>query len=265
MLPEAKATRIMVAGSRRKNRMIEYIKVKKTVRVSELSSHFGVAEMTVRRDLAEMEESGIVRRFHGGARLAENAFHKESEFLSRSDVNLVQKQLIAQKALSFLNDGATIYIDGSTTCSELARILPCNKRLTVFTDSIEALCVLRDKSAYLTLYLISGELARDKNTLDGYFALKASQQINVDTVFFSCAGFTDEGITNKGLIGTQVKKTFLKNARRKVLLADSTKYGQYYLYMISTWNDIDTLITDNGLSEEARKFIRTQHTQIIIA
>lgn len=249
----------------RQNQILEYLKLKKSARVTEMADHFNVTNMTIRRDLTLLEKNGLVKRSHGGAVPVVNNNVEETNFSTRSIKNLRQKQAISQKAVSLISDHTSIYIDGSTTCSELVKLLPNNMRLTVFTDSVAALIELRDRHEQISIFLIGGELAADNNTLDGYIAVNIIQKICVDMCFISCAGFTAEGITNAGLIGTSVKKIILKNSKRRILLADSSKYDSRYLYMLSRWQDIDILISDSGLDGTAREKLEQQNINILIA
>lgn len=248
----------------RQDKILEYLKTKKSARVTELADYFNVTSMTIRRDLTDLEKNGLLKRFHGSATLISNNTG-ETNFLTRSVKNQKQKKLISQKAVSLIPDGSSLYIDGSTTCSELVKLLPSNMQLTVFTDSVAALVELSGRRDQISIFLIGGELSADNNTLDGYIATNIIQKIYVDICFISCAGFTEEGITNAGLIGTSVKKTILKNSKRRVLLADSSKYDKRYLYMLSRWQDIDVLISDYGLDKASREKLEHQNINIIVA
>lgn len=245
--------------------ILEYIRKNKIVKVNELSEYFKVADMTVRRDLIFLEKNGLIIRTHGGAMLSDYMSNSESTFVSRQIQNLAQKRVIAEKAISFINDNLAIYIDGSTTCNEITRIIPQKKNITVFSDSIAALLELRERIENLTVVLTGGELSSDNNTLDGYIAVEMAKKICVDIGFMSCGGFSEEGITNTGLIGIQVKKTILHNAKTRILVADSSKFNKRCIYMLSGWEKIDYLISDEGLGEDNAKKIEKQGTQVIIA
>ena len=244
--------------------ILDYIRKKKIVKVNELSEYFNVADMTVRRDLICLEQNGLIIRTHGGAMLADYMSNSESTFISRQIQNLPEKRIIAEKAVSFMEDNLAIYIDGSTTCSEIAKILPQKKNIMVFSDSIAALIELRERLENITIVLAGGELARDNNTLDGHIAVETAQKICVDVAFISCGGFSEEGITNTGLIGIQVKKIILNSAKTRILVADSSKYNRRCIYMLSGWDKINYLISDGGLNTDEAKKIEKQGTEVLI-
>jgi len=245
--------------------ILEYIRKKKIIKVNELIEYFNVADMTIRRDLIFLEKNGLIIRTHGGAMLADYMANRESTFVSRQIQNLAEKRIIAEKAISFITDDMAIYIDGSTTCSEIAKIIPQKKNITVFSDSIAALTELRERLEDITIVLTGGELAGDNNTLDGYIAVEMAQKICVDIGFISCGGFSEEGITNTGLTGIQVKKTIINSAKTRILVADSSKSNKRCIYMLSGWDKIDYLICDKGLDEDTAKKIEKQRTAVLIA
>lgn len=253
-----------MANSDRQNRIYSYIKEKQSVRVSELIGKFHVTDMTIRRDLDKLESIGLINRVHGGAKIA-STNSSESLFETRIVENMDKKRRIARRALEHITNNLTFYIDGSTTCYEIVKILPNDKNLTIFTDSFEALILLRNRLDKISVFLIGGELSKDSNTLDGYIAVETAQKLFVDACFISCGGFTIDGFTNTGMIGSQVKKLILKNAKKRYLIADSTKYNKRGLYMLGGWDTIDTLITDDELSYEAQMELKKRQIELILA
>ena len=115
----------------RQNLICSYIQEKQTVRVSELISKFHVTDMTIRRDLDKLEETGLIVRFHGGARAAEGS--TEFSFSTRTVENAEKKRQIAQRALERIPDHCTLYIDGSTTCNEI--VLPSIYSCLLYTSA----------------------------------------------------------------------------------------------------------------------------------
>ena len=247
----------------RQSLIYEYIKQHTEVGVADLIKKFQVADMTIRRDLSKLQDMGLIRRVHGGAVLVDTS-HRESTFTVRSIANLESKRRIAEKAVEFISEGSSLFIDGSTTCSELAKILPDGKNLTIFTNSLAFINEMKSEKKLDNLVLLGGELSKDENTFDGTFALELASKIYVDCMFFSCSGFSQNGISNAGLIGTQVKKIILNNSKKHVLLADSSKYDNQGLYMLCKMDEIQVLITDKGLRHEAHDEL-SKSVELILA
>ena len=114
----------------------------------------------------------------------------------------------------------------------------------------------------IELVLLGGTLERDGNTFDGLLAVENARRIQVDCCFFSATGFSDEDVVNSGMIGSQVKQLMIRNARKVVLLADSTKYGKRGIIKLCRWSDVDVFIADCGLPEPARAAIRAAGTEV---
>jgi DeoR/GlpR family transcriptional regulator of sugar metabolism len=142
-----------------------------------------------------------------------------------------------------------LFIDNSTTCSELSRLLATGHRHTVLTDSLSVLLELSGKPG-IELVLLGGALDRDGNTFDGLLAVESARRVQVDRCFFSCRGFSIDAINNAGMIGCQVKQIMIQNSGRCFLLADSTKYGWGGIIRLCDWRDVDVLISDDGLAED---------------
>ena len=157
-----------------------------------------------------------------------------------------------------------MFLDGSTTCSELAKLISPYSRITVYTNSIASFMILRHLPN-IRIFFIGGFLAPDRNTVDGTESLSVARDIFVDAAFISCSGFSREEIVNSGSSGSHLKSIMLKNAHRRYLLADHTKQDIKGLYHLSSWQDIDTLITDKALPPDFSAFLQTAGVQVLSA
>ena len=233
-----------------------------SVKVNNLADKLTVSEMTVRRDLLELERCGLAKRIHGGA-VKITSINEKNFFLRKVENHEIKKKL-AEAAIQILREGESIFLDAGTTCYELAKILPRDIGVTVVTNGL-AVAVECHRQAHCKVILLGGILDEDGNTFGGMMALGNACQISVNHCFFSAAGFTNEIITNPGMIGTDVKKQMLKNARNRILVVDSSKYDKRGLVELCCWEQIDMLITDSQLPETAQNFIATQGVQVKIA
>jgi DeoR/GlpR family transcriptional regulator of sugar metabolism len=164
--------------------------------------------------------------------------------------------------VEFLQGGESIYIDGSSTCGELAKLLSTtDKSFLVVTDSLYVVLELNQKSN-IELLVLGGVLDKDGNTFDGVLTIENAHKVMVDCCFFSAKGFSPEQISNAGMTGSQVKQLMIRQARRRFLLADSTKFGRMGIFKICDWNEVDVLISDHGLPESALAGLRRQDMEI---
>jgi DeoR/GlpR family transcriptional regulator of sugar metabolism len=244
----------------RRKKIYDLIKNIGETKNSMLSKKFDVSEITIRRDLDKLEEAGLIKRAYGTSKIIDGV-NSPLLFKSRENENRSAKQKIAQKALSLLENVNSIYIDESTTCYELVKILP-EKPLIVFTNNISSVLILRQTPRIKT-FVIGGFLADDTNTTDGEVAINTAKNIFVDLAFISCHGFSAKGFVNDGLIGSQVKKIIIENSMKTCLLADNSKFNRRGLFMLGTWNEIDAFITDEVLPETDIEIIKKFGVEII--
>lgn len=247
----------------RKRLIFDLVNRKGSASVTELIQILAVSDNTVRRDIKSMAREGLVKRVHGGATVL-SLDGEEKPFASRRIEEQARKRAIAELAITFLKDGESVFIDGSTTCSELSRLLASGRRHTVVTDSLSVLLELSGKPG-IELVLLGGALDRDGNTFDGLLAVESARRVQVDRCFFSSRGFSIDGISNAGMIGSQVKQIMIQNSARCILLADSTKHGQSGVIRLCGWREVDVLVTDTGLPEDIAEAIGRAGTEVLRA
>lgn len=236
----------------RKQKIINLLNTKGTITTVELTEALGVSEMTVRRDIAAMAEENLLKRVYGGA-VALNGEYEDTSFINsfvrRQVVEIDKKRAIARRAVQFIQEGSSVYIDGSTTCGELVKLIPkLNKSIQLVTNSMNVMVELHNINN-IELVCLGGELEKDGNTLDGILTVENAQKVMVDMCFFSAKGFSREYINNGVMTGSQVKQLMLSRAKQRILLADSTKYGKAGLFNICGWSEVDVLISNNDLPD----------------
>jgi len=243
-----------------------YAILRKKGRVSclELQQDLGVSLMTVRRDLDKLVSKGLVQKFHGGAELSRPNLLQELPFSKRKRVEVEKKVAIATEAVNLVADGDRIYIDGSTTGEEFAKRLRGRQNLIVVTDSLSIQLELFQTPG-ITVILLGGTLQADGNTIEGPIAIDNAHRLKCDKAFFSCAGFDESGITNPGPIGTEIKRIVSTRADKSILLADSTKWGKRGFMQFMDLSEIDLLVTDDSISNEALEVLKRIHVETLVS
>jgi len=224
-----------------------------SVDVDDLSTGFEVSQETIRRDLKTLEQAGMVRRVHGGA-IAVERLAFEPALDERDRLMTGEKEVIAQEAVSRLPEsGASILLDAGSTTRRLAQVLPPDCGLTVVTNSpaIGLLLAHRDD---LTVMLIGGRLrTRTIATVDEW-AIHATSLIHVDVAFMATNGLsTAHGLTTPDPAEAAIKRGMIGTADEVILLADHTKVDDDYFARFGDVADVDLLVTDSGLDDEATK------------
>ena len=214
------------------------------ISIKEMSQKLGVSEMTIRRDLEWLHSEGLSTKVHGGAIAKDYLVPSMTlKYLERKVENEESKKKIAQKAVSLLTDGYTIFLDGGTTCGEIANYLPTDINLRVVTNSLHIHSAILNMEN-IEAVLLGGVLSEDKNTLDGIITLDSAKSIKVDIAFFSAAAFDVDSVMNFETIGLSVKKEMLKNSVFNVFVCDESKFGSNGFYKVADWSQIDFFISD---------------------
>lgn len=253
-------------GEARRNAIAAMLKREGFVSSSWLQHEFKVSDITIRRDLDKLALQGILERVHGGARSISNAdgASQEAAFHERVHSFQGQKKAIGQRAAMLVDEGSSIFLDGSTTVVHMAQFLESFKKLTVVTDSLAVLQALAHAPG-VELVVLGGSLQADGNTIDGPFAMENAEQIRVDALFFSCSGLDAQGVYNPGTVGTHIKRLLIAKAKRRVLLASSEKYGLHDFYLLCSLADIDVIVTDAPPAPDAEAAFSRQGIELLIA
>ena len=249
-------------ASDRHAQLIRLLKKRGYCSVVEMSQLLNVSPMTIRRDLHMLHEKQIAEVTHGGARFSASK-RIEPDFDIRTHEHLAEKQAIGKLAVErFIEEGDVVGIDSGSTALEIVRNLP-NIPLTIVTHSLAAANVVAQNKRY-SLIVLGGILQHEANCLCGPQAIAALQTLYINKLFLSTSGLVaPDGLSCNNLADAEVKQALISSSRQTILCMDSSKVGRAYLARFATLNDIDTLITDNGISDESREAIERQQIEII--
>ncbi|MEU3015938.1 DeoR/GlpR family DNA-binding transcription regulator [Nocardiopsis sp. NPDC007018] len=218
------------------------------VDVTGLASEFDVTYETVRRDLTALERHGVLRRVHGGAIPVERLGF-EPALTVRDSVMTQEKERIAKAALAELPDEGAILLDAGSTTGRLAEQLPTDRELTVVTNSLSIALTLTPRTN-VNLMLLGGRLRTRTQASVESWALRAIAECYVDVAFMATNGVSVErGLTTPDPAEAEVKRAMIASSRRAVLLADHTKVGNDHFARFAAVEDLDLVITDNGLAD----------------
>ena len=219
------------------------------VTVKQLCDTLFASESSIRRDLKALELSGLVKRSYGGATLAVN-FSNIVTFNRRTRQNVNAKKEIAQKAATLINDGDVVFLDQSSTAFYLANEIINRASLTVVTNNIEIMMLLSNSNIKL---ISSGGFLSDenRNCLIGGDAQQTFENIFANVVFFSVKAVSDNGmVCDCSREEIVVRNAMLKNADKKVLLCDSSKFGITAPFVQCRLDDVDYLISEEDCSKK---------------
>ncbi len=233
-------------GERDRNIMI-LLAERGIVNVSELAEKFQVSEVTIRTDLRGLEERGLVARTRGGA---VPTLHRD--ILERQAQRVDEKARIARAAAELVEDGDVIMIEAGTTTAQVVRFLGGKRDVHLVTNSMLAFNFSRANPA-LQVTMTGGDFRRSTESFVGPLALRVIERMNVKWAFVGTDGFSAEkGMTTHLVEAAEIVMAMKKNAERTVLVADASKYGRIGFASMLSLQEVDMVITDKSLSQEAR-------------
>ena len=210
------------------------------VSVGELAKTLYVSEMTVRRDLAEMEKGGYLKRYRGGAVLKQS--DGEMPVSERYLMNKEEKQALAAMGKEYLADGMTVFLDSSSTCGYLVPYLAALEGVTLVTNSVKTL--LSAAEMHVPAILIGGEYYEQDMCLVGSLAEESVRALNVDLAFFTTAAYDEESgiISDFDLRQTAIRKQILAGAKKSVFLFESYKLEKRMLYTLCRKEEVSAVL-----------------------
>jgi DeoR/GlpR family transcriptional regulator of sugar metabolism len=262
-------------AEQRRALILDEVRRRGGVRVNELTRKLNVSDMTVRRDLDVLARQGVIEKVHGGAVPVIEASTHEPGFEVKSSLELSAKEAIARTAAVMAVPGSSIALSGGTTTYALAQHLLDVPDLTVVTNSVRVADVFHAAQAAGSpaaqrpggaTVVLTGGVRTPSDSLVGPVADQAIRSLHFDVLFLGVHGISAEaGLSTPNLAEAETNRRLVRSARRVVVVADHTKWGTVGLSSFATLGQVDTLVTDAGLSAEAREEIIEQLPGLLVA
>jgi len=251
----------LIAAERR-NRIAQLVGQQGSVRVSKLSELFQISEVTIRNDLDVLTQQGLLVRDRGGAIRNENG-GLFIAYAQRASINLDAKRRIGRMAATLVTSGETIAMDAGTTVMEMAKSLSSDLAVTVVTNALNvATQVGALPKAHVII--IGGALVRETLSTLGPRSEHDLSEIAVQKVFLGANAMDAKfGITDTPAELARSKYLIAKAGRQVILLADSSKWGRVSFAKVLPLSEIQVLITDRELPQEAQAIIRDMGVELI--
>lgn len=221
--------------------------------IEELCERFSISVATARRDLDQLEKQGRLRRTHGGAQAVEPLFYEPfrhvSTFQVESDKHAEEKRRIGIAAAELIQEGDTIAVTAGTTALYVTRGIPVDKKITVVTNTVNVAMELSNRPD-LNIFVTGGFMHGGWFSLVGSAATQAMRGIFVDKVFIGANGVhAEHGITAFHPDEAGFNTVMVKQARQKIVVADSSKLGQLATHLFCPIEEVHILITDEGATD----------------
>lgn len=247
----------------RRNAIVELINEKGTVSFSQIKDAFpNVSEMTLRTDLRILDGAKRILRIHGGAKSVQVLIGTDDFLNRKSVINIPEKQIIAEKALTLLHRDTTVFLDSGSTATMFARQFPDQSNL-IYTTGLSCATELANLSEP-TVMLPGGKLNRYSQSVFGISAIRELERVNFHQAFLGITGFhPDAGFTCGISDEAFLKQTAIRRSEQVILLMDSSKIGVKCTFGVCGFADIDIVVSDGKLPEDFLAECRRYGIQVV--
>jgi DeoR/GlpR family transcriptional regulator of sugar metabolism len=257
-----------ISARERRQRIAGLLEDEGRVSVADLSTRFGVTDVSIRRDLMILEDAGRLRRVHGGAVTAARR-GRESGFAAKARENRELKARIGAVAAGLVRAGDVIVFDSGSTVAQVAtHIAAPLRRGSAITAVTNSLPVIDEIAGWDSPHLVclGGLYLPDHEALVGPQTIADLRDLSADVVFIGCDGLTIEtGLTTPHVLVAEVGATMAARARRVVAVADSSKLGRRGFTPIVPLSAVDVLVTDDGAASNELARVRGEGIEVILA
>lgn len=240
----------------------------RSLTIEQMVDHFGVSADTVRRDIAELADKGLVNRVYGGATLpagVNSALPDLGRWRERHADHRAEKVAIAARALEMVPDGSTVALDSGTTAFEAAKQMGRCKDLLVVTNSVRAAAQLVERADH-RVYLMGGALGRSLSTFGAFVDEFLDGFSNVDVFLAGAEGITpDAGVTSAQEELVMVKRAVVAKSTRVIVMADGSKFGRRSALQSCPLEMVGAIVTDASAPMQLVEEFRSRGIEVIIA
>ncbi|WP_172255732.1 DeoR/GlpR family DNA-binding transcription regulator [Saccharibacillus deserti] len=245
--------------SQRINQIKEYVFEHESVSLEELVEHFGVSMNTIRRDVKDLVDSGVLRKVYGGVSVNHSTL---IVFDERKDRNLTKKQEIGRLAAQFVEDGDVVFIDSGTTTLEILPYIS-QKQLTVVTNNFDFIHQAKPYPG-LTIFSTGGMFERKTDSFVGFQSIELLKKYNINKAFVASTGISlTNGVTNSSPLETDLKSMVVQKSLNVFLMIDDSKFDKYALTTYCSLSDIDYLVTNSMPSDAYAQYAREHRIKIV--
>lgn len=246
----------------RRQRIVDHVLEHGSVTIQGLTAAFGVSQMTVHRDLDELEARGILRKVRGGATAQPSSLF-ESSVDYRMGERLGDKRAIAQHALRHIEPGDSVILDDSTTTFRLAELLPQRAPLTAITNFLPSIELLHDQRG-VSLIGLGGRYSPQYGAFLGAMTEDSAEALRANLLFVSTSALTGDVLYHQDQEIAHSKRVLMRSAARRILLVDHSKLDKQALHRVVPIAEFDLVIVDQGIDATSLAGLR-EHVQVEVA
>ncbi len=253
--------------SERHEKILQLLEENRLMTIRALASRLDISEVTIRRDIRDLDETGRLRRVRGGAEALSAqwdhslAFFGQPPFAGRQNFHLKEKKKIAKRAVELCDEGETVIIDGGTTTFCMAEYLQ-DTRLQILTNSFAIARALMHTGNQIVL--TGGMLYPEAELILDPFDAEMFSDYVPKKLFLGVAGMDESGVSNLNALILKAEKRMIARAEQLIILADSSKLGTRGSLSLCRINQVHTLITDSGITDKFAGILQKEGVNLIV-
>ena len=246
----------------RQQKTLELVRERGYISIEELAQYFDVTPQTIRRDINQLADEGLLRRYHGGA--AHDSSVENTEYTMRVGYMLEEKLRIAEAVAAAVPDHASLFINIGTTTESIAHALLNHTGLKIITNNLNVAKILSTKEDFEVL-IASGRVRPDGGVI-GQATADFFKQFKADYALIGISGIDEDGtLLDFDFQEVCVSQEILSSARQVFLAADSSKFGRNAMIRLGSLKQVDSIFTDQQPNEQFIKTIRELDVGLIVA
>ena len=246
----------------RQQKTLELVRERGYISIEELAQYFDVTPQTIRRDINQLADEGLLRRYHGGA--AHDSSVENTEYTMRVGYMLEEKLSIAEAVAAAVPDHASLFINIGTTTESIAHALLNHTGLKIITNNLNVAKILSTKEDFEVL-IASGRVRPDGGVI-GQATADFFKQFKADYALIGISGIDDDGtLLDFDFQEVCVSQEILSSARQVFLAADSSKFGRNAMIRLGSLKQVDSIFTDQQPNEQYLKTIHDLGVNLVVA
>ena len=246
----------------RQQKTLELVRERGYISIEELAQYFDVTPQTIRRDINQLADEGLLRRYHGGA--AHDSSVENTEYTMRVGYMLEEKLRIAEAVAAAVPDHASLFINIGTTTESIAHALLNHTGLKIITNNLNVAKILSTKEDFEVL-IASGRVRPDGGVI-GQATADFFKQFKVDYALIGISGIDEDGtLLDFDFQEVCVSQEILSSARQVFLAADSSKFGRNAMIRLGSLKQVDSIFTDQQPNEQYLKTIHNLGVNLVVA
>lgn len=247
----------------RQARIEAYLQKAEFASLEELASSLDASVSTIRRDISVLEEKGIARRTHGGARLIQPPKSDEFVFQVRDTKQVIEKDAIGAACAALIPPGQNVILDSGTTCFHVAKHLG-DKVAQIITNSLPIANHFGSSSRH-EVHLSGGVIYPRLGTLVGPHAVETFSRLHADVAILSAGGIAPDGLYNSHALVVDIQRAMIAGAGKVIFCLDHTKFGRRSGFFLCDFTNVDVIVTDRAAPADLIAELRTKNLEVVLA